>query len=598
MNQQTSQVSAAGHRIAAVAVSDIVGYSRHLARDEDGTLARLGALRRDIGGPAVERFNGRLVKTLGDGVIAEFPGAKEALGCAVLVLGRLAADNARLPEDERIECRIGLHVGEIIGIGGDIFGTTVNIAARLEALAAPGSICLSAAIRDQTIDDIAGVATDLGLVSLKNIATPVHAYMLRPETVSLAGGEESGMATGEWRRPSLTVLPFEILNGAPDDAYFGDGIAEDLIAALSRCRWFFVVSRNSSFSLVNIRDDARRIATRLGVRYVLDGTVRRSGDHLRVVARLIDGRDGTQVWTGRYDRTAGDIFAIQDDIVEAIAATVEPEMELHELYHSRRKRPENLEAQDCFYRAHWHFHHMTADDNEAARSWYQQAIDREPSFARAVAGLAYTHYNDAVFGYTTDAPAAVAQGVELARRAVSLDPNDAFAHHVLGRLYMLLGRHEASIAELRHAIDLNPNNALAHYGLGFSLVMNGQPEQALPLLERAQRLSPHDPLLWAFLTVAALAHQIIGEYAEAEFAARRAVDSPNAGFWAWLQLAVAFAYRDKRAEAAAALAEARKARPDFSIAMLDRIFAFRLSEHRRIYVDGLLIAGIAEECAA
>lgn len=597
MEAHAATAPAAGHRVATVAIADVVGYSLHLARDEDGTLARLAALRRDVVGPAMENHRGRLVKTLGDGVLAEFPVPIEGVACAAAVLRQIAEQNQSLPEDERVDIRIGLHCGDIVDVSGDIFGTTVNVAARLEAMGKPGEICVSAAVLDQIRDQISGTPKDLGVIHLRNISEKIHAYSIQPDCVAVHAGRSAVVGTKQWRRPAVAVLPFEVVGGNEDDAYFGEGIAEDLIGALSRYRWFFVISQNSSFAFGHRREDPRRIAVHLGVRYIVDGTIRRASNRLRITARLVDGHDGSQVWAGRYDRAAGDVFAIQDEIVEAIAATVEPELELKELALSRRKRPEKLEAQDCYYRAHWHFYLITKTDNEISKDWYRRALDLEPGFARARAGLAYTYYNDAVFGFAANPGEAVAEGTKLALEAVALDPNDAFAHHVVGRLYMLAGRHDASIAELQHAIELNPNNALAHYGLGFSLVMNGEPARALPLLERAQRLSPHDQLLWAFVTVTALAQQLLGAAAEAEYSARRAVDSPNAGFWAWLQLAIALGYRNKVDEAGHALEEARRLRPEFSIAMLDQIFTFRDPALREKYVEGLRLAGLTEDVA-
>lgn len=594
--QEALQELAGGHRLAAVAVADIVGYSRHLARDEAGTLARLATIRRDIVGPAVDGCRGRVVKTLGDGVLAEFPGAAEAVACAAAIQLRLEEDNRHLPEAERMECRVGVHFGEIVDIGGDIFGTDVNVAARLQAMGAPGQICVSAAVLDALGDRVAGEVTDLGPQTLKNIDQPVRVYNIRP-TEMAADVEDAGAPGSKAprsRRPSLAVLPFEVVGGTGDDAYLGEGLAEDLMSALARCRWFFVVSRNSSFAVGPVREDVRRTAARLGVRYIVDGMIWRGGDKLRIRARLVDGTDGSQIWSGRYDREVSEIFAVQDEIVETIAVTIEPELEISEFQRSRRKRPERLDAQDCFYRAHWHFNQTNKADIEIAKKWYQRAIETEPTYARAHAGLAYARYADAAFGYVEDPGAALVEGEALAREAISLDPRDAFAHHTLGSIYRLMGRLDASIAALQTAIELNPNHGQAHYGLGFSHTLAGEPERALPLLYRAQRLSPNDPIMWAFWSVIALSHQLMGAEAEAEFAARRAVESPNIEFWAWLQLASVLGHRGKRAEAAEALAEGLRLKPDFSTTMLDKAFRLHDPDHRKIYKDGLIAAGLPD----
>jgi adenylate cyclase len=594
--QEAVQELAGGHRLAAVAVADIVGYSLHLARDEAGTLARLATIRREVVGPAVDGCRGRVVKTLGDGVLTEFPSAADAVACAAAIQLRLAEDNRHLPEDERMECRIGVHFGEIVDISGDIYGTDVNVAARLQAMGAPGEICVSSTVLAAIGDRVSGEVTDLGPQALKNIDQPVHVFQIRPSEVApeIEDGMGPAVAKPRSRRPSLAVLPFEVVGGTPDDAYLGEGIAEDLMSALARCRWFFVVSRNSSFAVGAVREDVRRTAARLGVRYLVDGMIWRGGDRLRIRARLVDGTDGSQIWSARYDREASEIFAVQDEIVETIAVTVEPELEITEFQRSRRKRPERLDAQDCFYRAHWHFNQVKKADNEIAKTWYRRAIDQEPSYARAHAGLAYAYYADAVFGYVDDPRAALAEGFELASQAVSLDPLDAFAHHTLGSIYRLLGRLDASIAELQKAIEVNPNHGQAHYGLGFSFALAGEPERALPLLYRAQRLSPNDPIMWAFWSVISLAHQLLGAEAEAEFAARRGVESPRAEFWGWLQLASVLGHRGKRAEAAEALAEGFRLKPSFTIAMMDRTFVFREPAHRKIYIEGLIAAGLPE----
>ena len=379
-------------RLAAILAADVVGYSRLVGIDEEGTLAALKALRKSLIDPKVTEHRGRIVKNTGDGALVEFASAVDAVRCAVETQREMADRTINIPEDRRIEFRIGINIGDIVIEEGDIFGDGVNIAVRLESIAAPGGVCISEDVYRQVRGKFDATFEDIGEQKLKNIVQPVRVYRMR------IVGTSAGASTGEHSanlplpdKPSIAVLAFQNMSGDVEQEYFADGIAEDIITALSKSRWLFVIARNSSFTYKGRSVDVKQIGRELGVRYVLEGSVRKSGNRVRITAQLIEAATGAHMWAERYDRDLADIFAVQDEITGSVATAIEPTMAQAEQQRASRKRPDSLDAWEAYHRGLWHFLKHEPGENDQARLFFQRAIDLDRGFAPGYYGLAMTH---------------------------------------------------------------------------------------------------------------------------------------------------------------------------------------------------------------
>ena len=580
-------------RLAAIMVTDVVGYSRLIRSDEEGTLAALKALRTDLIDPKIAEHHGRVVKLMGDGMLAEFTSAVEAVRAAVEAQRAVAERNADLPEDKRIAFRVGINLGDVVVDGDDIHGDGVNVAARLEGLAEAGGICLSGGVYDQVRDRIDFPFEDLGEHQVKNIDRPVRVWRWVTDGVA-AGTASANKPLPLPDKPSIAVLAFDNLSSDPDQEYFADGIAEDIITALSKFRWFFVIARNSSFAYKGKLVDVKQVAEELGVRYVLEGSVRKAGSRIRISAQLIDAQTGNHVWAERYDRELADIFELQDEMTATIVGAIEPELGGAERARAKRKPPDNLDAWDRYQRGLWHLWRFTRDDYGEAEKLFQSAIDLDPGFGPAYAGVAYLLNSSVIFGWTDAPDQTLGQALRAGQQAVSADDKDAFAHLALGRIHTMQGDFETAIAELEKAIDLNPNLALAYYGLGFALVWSGRAREALPLIHKAIRQSPQDPALWGFETLVGYAHMQLGEYAAAVEWLRKAARHPNSGFWANLHLAIAFVEQEESDKARAAMDAALQLQPDLSVTAVAAMLGSFRPDLKDRYLDGLRKMGLPE----
>jgi adenylate cyclase len=580
-------------KLAAILAADVVGYSRLMGEDEAGTLDALRVHREGLIEPKIAEHEGRIVKLMGDGVLAEFPSAVEAVQCGVEIQHALAQRNADIPEDKRMAYRIGINLGDIIVEGDDIYGDGVNIAARLEGLAEPGGVCVSGKVRDELRGKFDLGFDDLGAQSVKNIAEPVRVYRVTAEQLTLSAAPSSKPLPLP-DKPSIAVLPFDNMSGDPEQEYFADGIAEDIITALSKFRWFFVIARNSSFTYKGKSVDVKQVAEELGVRYVLEGSVRKAGNRVRISAQLIDAATGNHVWAERYDRELADIFDLQDEMTATIVGAIEPELGGAERARAKRKPPDNLDAWDRYQRGLWHFWRYTREDTDEAERLFQSSIDLDPGFGPAYAGIAYLLNFHVVYGWTDTPDQTLGRALRAGQLAVSTDDKDPFAHFALGRTLALQGNFEAAIAELEQAIDLNPNLALAYYGLGFALTWSGRAREALPHFHKAIRQSPHDPALWTFETLTGFAHIHLGEYAEAVEWLRKAARHPNSGFWANLSLAVAFVEQEESDKARAAMDAALQLQPDLSVTAVAAMLGSLHPDWKDRYLDGLRKAGLPE----
>jgi adenylate cyclase len=414
-------------RLTAILAADVARYSRLMGADEEGTLAQLKAHRSALVDPKIVEHRGRIVNTTGDGLLVEFVSVVDAVRCAVDLQRGMVERNAGVPREKRVEFRVGINVGDIIVDGDNLFGEGVNLAARLEAFAEPGGICVSGRVQEDAQGKVDVVFEDEGERQLKNIERPVRIYRLRP------GGRAT---TARFTlplpdRPSIAVLPFQNMSGDPEQEYFSDGISEDIITALSKLRWFFVMARNSSFIYKGKAVHMRQVADELGVGYVIEGSVRRGGDRVRITAQLNDVATGSHLWAERYDRGLADVFAVQDEITEAIVAAIEPQLYAAESFRARRKPPDSLDAWDLVMRALSHYWRVTRHDNVVAQALLEKAIAIDPTYGQALGVLAASHTFGAHMGWA-DVATTVTVASRAALAAIRADSEDPWAHHALG----------------------------------------------------------------------------------------------------------------------------------------------------------------------
>jgi TolB-like protein/class 3 adenylate cyclase/cytochrome c-type biogenesis protein CcmH/NrfG len=510
-------------RLAAILAADVAGYSRMIAEDEEATLHTLGAYRTTIGDLIVEH-GGRVFGTAGDSVIAEFASAVQAVRTAVAIQRALQRHNADLPVRRRLEFRIGINLGDVVAEGEDVLGDGVNIAARLQEVAVPAGICLSGAVREQIEGKLDFPLAALGERTLKNIPRPVAVYRVDWAADVLPTTVLGGAAPTLPDKPSMAVLPFANLSGDPEQDYFVDGITEDIITALSHYRWFFVIARNSTFAYKGRPGvDVKQVARELGVRYVLEGSVRKAGSLVRATAQLIEAETGKHLWAERFDRDVADIFTLQDEITHSVVGAIEPEMLLVEGGRAARKSVANPDAFDCCMRGVWHFHQLASDDNEQAEIWLRRSIELDPKLAHAHMALARTLINRIWSGWSRNVDQDLSDAHAAATRAVSLDDRDPYAYYVLSVACVFAHRHKQALSAAQRAIDLNPNFALGYFALGWTRVFIGHFSEAVDALLYGLRLSPNDPRAHGFLSQLALAQYHRGDYEEAARSAERAL---------------------------------------------------------------------------
>jgi adenylate cyclase len=580
-------------RLAAILAADVVGYSRLMADDEAGTLAALKQHRRTLIDPAIARHNGRMVKLMGDGALVEFASVVDAIACAAEIQEAMAEHNAGVAEARAIVFRIGINLGDVIVEGDDIYGGGVNVAARLEGLAEPGGICVSGTAYDTAHDKLDLTFESLGEQQVKNIDQPVRTYRV-------VFGAGRGRPTGPSSalelpdKPSLAVLPFSNMSAEPDQDFFADGICEDIITELSKFRTLFVIARNSSFAFKGQAVDVKEVSAKLGVRYIVEGSVRRAGGRVRITAQLIDAVDDSHIWAERYDRDLEDIFAVQDEVTRAIVAAVEPQLASSERLRARRKPTDSLGAWECYQRGLWYLHQYREEDNKEALSFLARAIELDPTFATAHAGLAFALYYEVILGFSRDGPGDLAKALAAGTAAVRLDENDPFAHVALGRVHTAKGEHDEAIECCNRAIALNPNYASAYFGRAHSLWMSGRPAEALLSHDEAMRLSPRDPLMWAFQASRAIALILLERYEEALDYARRAQRHPNTALWAFMPEVSALGLMGRLDEARGALERVHRLKPDVTCSFATQVLPFSRAADREHFVRGLLLAGVPE----
>jgi adenylate cyclase len=582
-------------KLIAVVHADVVGYSRLIGLDDSGTLDRMRRLRRDVIEPALAAHGGRIVNTGGDSLLLVFDSVDGATRFAVSVQERVLTCDGAAP-DRAIRFRIGINVGDVIPDGMDVHGGVVNVAARLQAECPPGGICVSRAVRDHMSGRLHLTFEPLGALQLKNIAEPVEAFVLRsdasmPSSVARFMVHGTGQTVPLPDKPSIAVLAFTNMSGDLEQEYFSDGIADDIITELSRSRSLFVIARNSSFTYKGRSVDIKQVARELGVRYVLEGSVRRSGGRVRVVAQLIDAETGNHIWAERYDRAVEDVFVVQDEITAAVVTAILPAVADAEVRRVLRKLPENLGAWEAYQRGLWHLGKVTAAETEQARSYFERAITLDGAFARAYSSLAFTYIAEGAVFAERPADEALRLAATMARRAVDCDPDDADALSTLGFATWSTGNRQEAHKWLSLVNDYGANSAWATGMKGVFLVWSGNGAEGRDAVRTSLRLNPHDPRNRLFASTIAASYYLEHDYAAAIEAATWAIIRypayPNPYRW----LAASFGQLSRVDEAQKALGQAMAASPmSFDLHVRSKPAWFLPEQHEHL-LDGLRKAG-------
>jgi TolB-like protein/class 3 adenylate cyclase/Tfp pilus assembly protein PilF len=621
-------------RLAAILSADAVGYSRLMAEDEAATIQTIRSYRALIQ-TLVEEHRGRVVDAPGDNLLAEFPTALDSVSAAAEIQRVLSARNVSLPESRRMLFRIGIHMGDVSVEGGRVYGDGVNVAARLEGLAEPGGICVSGTVHEQVRRKLELAFADLGAQRIKNIPDAVRVYQVKLEGAGAAAS--SGGLHGRWiaagvgllvvatlgtaawwlaiqpseseltsesvaaltvpgfgGRPAIAVLPFDNLSGDPDQGYFADGIAEDLLTRLASWRSFPVIARNSSFVYRGQAVDMKQVSRELGARYIVEGSVRRQGERIRITAQLIDGSTGTHIWAERYDREYVNVFDLQDEITESIVAAINPALLGSESRRISSEDPSDLRAWELVLRAQSELFRLTRDGSQQARRLLQQAIELDPGQARAYAMLARTHFVDLWFQRSADPERSLAEGLRAAERAVALDASEPLGHAALGIAYAFTGRGDLVESELTRALELDPSSPLALTEWGSAVGQRGRAEEGIAAIERAIRLSPKDPLMWLrwdAMTYAAFGaedHERV-----VDFAGRLTTSRPDF-VYAYVMRAASEMGLGQEARARADVKRALELQPDLSLAFIRSVFISASDEYRARLLGALGKAGLPE----
>jgi adenylate cyclase len=553
-------------RLAAVLAADVAGYSRLMGRDEEGTLGQLKAFRKTLVDPTIAQHRGRIVKTTGDGMLVEFASAVDAARCAVEVQRGVAGQNADVPQDSRIEFRIGIHVGDIIIDDNDIFGDGVNIAARLEGIAEPGGICISDDAQRQIRGKVDIAFDDMGPQHLKNIAEPMRAWRVRLDRdatsrASVKPAEAQPLSLPN--KPSVAVLPFQNMSGDPEQEHFCDGLVEDIITTLSKLAGLRVIARNSTFVYKGRSVDVREAAKQLGVRYVLEGSARKSGNRIRITAQLIDAQDGAHLWAERYDRAMDDIFAIQDEITLVLATEMQVKLTEGEQARLQYTTTTNVEAWTCWVQGMSHHRKaVTKEESGQARFFWEKALALDPVSAALNAKLGFLHSLDARFGWWDDREIAIEKARSYADRALEIDPGNADAYTASSLILLFQRLHDEAVAAARKAVKLAPGAADTAELASHVLAASGYPNDAVELSEKAMTLSPNYPAV--YLGTLGNAYRLSGRPEQA-IAAFQAYHARNPGF-GLTDIVIIYQQTDQPEKARRTAEQLLVARPNFTIA--------------------------------
>ncbi|MGQ0582744.1 MAG: adenylate/guanylate cyclase domain-containing protein [Reyranella sp.] len=585
MNTPT-EIQRTERKLAAILAADVVGYSRLMSHDEEGTLNRLKAHLGELVEPHIAAHRGRIVKRTGDGLLVDFASAVEAVRCAVAIQAGMADRNRAAGDDSRIEFRIGINLGDVIIEGEDIYGDGVNIAARLESLADPGGIFVSRAVRDSVRDKLGIVLEDLGEKPVKNIARPVRVFRI---------GRADGMTTASQPpampdKPSIAVLPFTNMSGDAEQEYFSDGISEDLITDLSKVSALFVIARNSSFTYKGKTAKVQEIGRELGVRFVLEGSIRKAGNRVRITAQLIDATSGGHLWADRFDRDLTDIFATQDEVVQKIVGALAVKLTQREVQQRRRIGTRSIEAYECWLRARELLARSTRESVAQCQTMHRRAAEIDPAFAAPHAGLAFARVADYVNGWADDQVLVLEEAEASARRAIELDEREPVGYVALGNVLVWRRRHDDALVALRHALEIESNYAQGRALMGMALMYSGRPAEALEAYAASMRLDPYYPNI--VLHLVAQAHFSLGQdETAAACLLERIARNPNTDASRML-LASSYGHLDRAEEARVVWAELLHVTPGFSINQRAKVLPYKDSSDFDRIVQGLAKAGL------
>ncbi len=571
-------------RLAAIVVADVVGYSRLMEADEAGTLATLKQRRTEILDPTVRAHGGRIVKLMGDGVLLEFASAVNAVKAALELQAKFTEANHPLPEPRHIILRIGINLGDVIGEGSDIYGDGVNIAARLESLAEPGGIVVSATVHDHVTGKLELAFDDLGERTLKNIQKPVRIYRARQQAQITAepAARDSNI------RASIAILPFTNLGDDPAQGYFSDGITEDIITELSRWHMLAVQSRSASFRYRGVAVDVKLVARELNVRYIVEGSVRRMGGRVRITAQLIDTETGNHIWAEKFDREVVDIFTVQDQVVRTIVSTLVGRVQAASAERARRKPPASLAAYECVLQGNALPWNDAAGEAEATRL-FAKAIEIDPGYGFAHAMLAIMHYRSWAHNFG-DSGAALDQALVLAKRAVELDANESSIISTLGFVYLLQRSHDLALQYIRRAVEINPNNQWTTGDMGIALTYVGQAEEALRWFKRAKEIDPYFDPSW-YWSGLGRAYMVLHRYEEAMATFGHL---PTRGYMVAALVAGCHARLSDTKRARIFVTECLNAKPDFSIKRFMTKEPFKNPADAAHLAESLMMAGLPE----
>lgn len=569
-------------RLTAIFAADVVGYTRLMRADEQLTLERLKALREELVQPEIERHGGRIVKLIGDGLLAEFPSVVSAVQCAVVIQKAMNEREPDLSQDRRIMLRIGVNMGDIIVEGSDIYGDGVNVAARLEALAEPGGLCISSIVQESLGNRVEADFADAGEIEVKNIDRPIHVYRWQAGSAGGAGRPSSAPPLPD--KPSIVVLPFDNLSGDPGQDYFADGMVEAITAALANIRSFFVIARNTAFTYKGKPIDVRQVGRELGVGYLLEGSVQRAADRIRITAQLIETANGAHVWAKRFDGTLDDIFELQDDITEQVAGALQPSIQLAEIERTKRKRPQDLGAYDFTMQALPHCWSLEKDETVIALDHLEKALEIDPDYPLALSLAAWCHAQRSVYNWSDDIAASKSTALALAERAADLSGDDPLVLSVLGTAHTIVRNYGTARILLERAVSIDANAAWAWSRLGWLEAYGGNCEAALGHFHKAQRLSPFDPMNFNTLVGIGSAYEGAEQYEQAAEHYRRALEERPHAAWIYRNYAAVLLAAGRPEEAKGAYDKLIAHYPDltaekirqamvFSPAFMDRMLA-------------------------
>jgi adenylate cyclase len=584
-------------RLAAILAADVAGYSRLMGRDEERTLAQLKAFRKTLLDPSIATHRGRIVKTTGDGMLVEFASAVDAVKCAIEIQRSMATQNTGVPQDVRIEFRIGIHVGDIIIDDNDIFGDGVNIAARLEGIAEPGGVCISDDAQRQIRGKVAIALEDMGLQTLKNIAEPMRAWRVQIADApaseileNVSAGSSQPLALPD--KPSIAVLPFQNMSGDPEQEYFADGMVEDIITALSRFKSLFVIARNSSFTYKGKAVDIKRVGRELGVRYVLEGSVRKAGNRVRITGQLIEAAAGRHLWADKFDGALEDVFGLQDQVTMSVVGLLAPTLERAEIERAKQKPTEKLDSYDFYLRGMALMYKRGSFSS--ARDFFRKAFEQDPEYGAAYAMAAWTLLmQQSIDGVPLTAEMRT-DAIRLAQLGSRVGSDDAFALARSGHVLTYLGHeYDRGTSMVEQAITLNPNLAVAWSSRGWVSLMCGEAERAVESFERMIRLSPLDPLRIGAWNGSSFALFQLRRYEEGCAAALKSIQfATNAHtLGAYIVNAVGAGHIAKAQEAVAQLL---RLQPDFRVSHAQDAFPVRSSDQRDRIASALREAGLPE----